>query len=453
MDKTLVSIIIPIYNVEKYLKRCLVSCVNQTLEEIEIILVNDASPDNCHLIMEEYKEKYPEKVVCLYQDKNMRQGAARNRGVKIAKGQFVTFVDSDDWIQPNMCEVLYKKAIQDDSDIVFCDVLRETKTGYRVTNRFDETLTGVVDTEKIRELVLQLYVGPCAHLIKKEIILDNELFFPEEVICEDTAITRMWDIYAKKITKVSEALYTYCLNSESVGQRKWKEYLTDGFVCIKLLADNLDACPKIDAFESEKEIICLYYIFSVIDLLIKSYGENCLEQIDRDAWECINHVCSDNVKKNEYWDYWFTPVEQKYLLKEIELQDCLQRRTSEDDYYDYYLSVKDEIGTALEQINKTGEKKIGIWSKTNYAKAFNKIYNQYVIVDNLDEIENHSIDLIIALRSVHMQNIKYESRGKVSVFNMQKYLLTKGKMERYLWEKNIGKVFLKEEKVNHEMGR
>lgn len=90
-----VSIIVPCYNVEKYLPRCIESLVNQTLEDIEIILVNDASPDNSIKIMKEYELKYPNKIKIIDSQINLRQGGARNLGIDIATGEFIGFVDSD----------------------------------------------------------------------------------------------------------------------------------------------------------------------------------------------------------------------------------------------------------------------------------------------------------------------------------------------------------------------
>ena len=116
-----VSIIVPIYNVEKYLRRCVDSLVNQTLKDIEIILINDASPDHCDDIMHEYERRYAEKVKCIYLKENIRQGGARNRGLEIAKGEYVTFVDSDDFADVTMCEKMYQEACRGDFDIVYCD--------------------------------------------------------------------------------------------------------------------------------------------------------------------------------------------------------------------------------------------------------------------------------------------------------------------------------------------
>ena len=104
-----VSIIVPVYNVEKYIKKCLDSLVNQTLKDIEIIVVNDGSPDNSQKIIDKYVKEYPTKVKS-YITENGGQGSARNFGIYKATGEYILYVDSDDYIELNMAELLYKEA-------------------------------------------------------------------------------------------------------------------------------------------------------------------------------------------------------------------------------------------------------------------------------------------------------------------------------------------------------
>ena len=118
-----VSVIVPVYNTEKYLRRCLDSLVNQTLREIEIIIVNDASPDNSIEIMREYERKYKNKVVVIDLKVNVKQGGARNEGINIAKGEYIGFVDSDDWVDKEMYKELYNKAKENNADIVDSDYI------------------------------------------------------------------------------------------------------------------------------------------------------------------------------------------------------------------------------------------------------------------------------------------------------------------------------------------
>ena len=114
-----VSVIIPVYNVEKYLQDCIDSLINQTLQEIEFIFVNDASPDNCLAILLNNEKKYPDKIRVIDSKVNLKQGGARNLGIKAAKGEYIGFVDSDDIVACDMFELLYESVKKDNSDVAF----------------------------------------------------------------------------------------------------------------------------------------------------------------------------------------------------------------------------------------------------------------------------------------------------------------------------------------------
>ena len=118
-----VSIIVPVYKVEEYLRRSMDSLVNQTLQDIEIICINDGSPDNCLDILKEYKEKYPDKVVII-DKKNEGVWKGRFDGVKIATGEYIGFTDSDDYIALDYAEKLYNAAKENKSDISVCGFYR-----------------------------------------------------------------------------------------------------------------------------------------------------------------------------------------------------------------------------------------------------------------------------------------------------------------------------------------
>ena len=118
-----VSVIVPVYNVEKYLPTCLDSLVQQTLKEIEIIVVNDGSTDNSLSIMQQYAKKYPDKIK-IYSKENGGLSDARNAGMKIANGEYISFIDSDDYISCDFIETLYNVMKAEKSDIVECDTVR-----------------------------------------------------------------------------------------------------------------------------------------------------------------------------------------------------------------------------------------------------------------------------------------------------------------------------------------
>ena len=115
------SVIVPVYKAEAYLDRCVGSLLGQTLEAMEIILVDDGSPDNSGALCETFAEKYPDRVRCLHID-NGGQGRARNLGMEIAQGEFLGFVDSDDWVEPGMYERLLDAAENEQADVVVCGI-------------------------------------------------------------------------------------------------------------------------------------------------------------------------------------------------------------------------------------------------------------------------------------------------------------------------------------------
>lgn len=117
-----VSVIVPVYNVEAYLRKCLDSLVKQTLDEMEILVVNDGSPDDSQTIIDEFVVKYPDKIVAL-QKENGGQASARNLALEYAKGDYIGFVDSDDWIDAEMFKTMYEKAVSTNSDIVICNTI------------------------------------------------------------------------------------------------------------------------------------------------------------------------------------------------------------------------------------------------------------------------------------------------------------------------------------------
>jgi CDP-glycerol glycerophosphotransferase len=132
-----VSVIVPVYNVEKYLAKCLDSLVHQSLKEIEIIVVNDSTKDNSQEIIDTYKTQFP-SIVQSYIKENGGVGEARNFGLKHASGEYIGFIDSDDYVELDMYEKMYELACKNDSDLVVCDLeyLWETTGETRVMKGF-----------------------------------------------------------------------------------------------------------------------------------------------------------------------------------------------------------------------------------------------------------------------------------------------------------------------------
>ena len=169
--KPKISIIVPIYNVEEYLEKCLDSLVNQTLKDIEIILINDGSPDNSEEIVNKYLKKYKEKII-YHKKKNEGQGIARNYGINLAKGEFISFVDSDDYVDKTIFEKLYNKAIEENSDIVssvgFIEVKNDNETIKQPNLDCDDNIKKYIisKTKSIRRYISSSIMG---NIFKKNI--------------------------------------------------------------------------------------------------------------------------------------------------------------------------------------------------------------------------------------------------------------------------------------------
>lgn len=213
------SVIVPVYNMMSggKLKNCLDSLLRQNIEDMEIIAVDDKSTDDSLSFLECYSEKYGARFVTIASPSNRRQGGAKNLGLQKASGQWVGFVDSDDWISPNMFSLLLSKAEETNADVVGCDYLVTYEIGREigtVIHNNTEEQTGVLGEIQYKKLILQ----PGSMVIK---IYKRELFekwnirFPECMFYEDNAIGVLPLLYASRFERVEEPLYFYFQNADS----------------------------------------------------------------------------------------------------------------------------------------------------------------------------------------------------------------------------------------------
>ncbi|MFC3904129.1 glycosyltransferase family 2 protein [Clostridium disporicum] len=225
--KPKVSVIVPIYNVEKYLGKCIESIINQTLKDIEIILVNDGSTDNSGIIAEDYA-KLDKRIKVIHQE-NAGQGQARNMGISISNGEYIGFIDSDDWIDVNMYEYLYKSITMNNADIGVC-----SRRGYNEDGSIGHTKL-VEDNEifyidknigeyVVKHLFYPHTVSSCNKLYKSDLIKKNNIMFKsvDEVGSEDALFNYCTLLNTKKVVTVRSVFYNG-LEREGSTTRKYKE--------------------------------------------------------------------------------------------------------------------------------------------------------------------------------------------------------------------------------------
>ncbi len=223
----IISIIIPVYKAEAYLSKCLDSILAQTYTNLEIILIDDESPDNCGKICDEYARRDPRFHVI--HQKNKGAGAARNLGIKMSRGEYIMFIDSDDYISPVMCETLLTTALQDQSDIVIC--------GYTAVDGSGEQEIETLPNQKItgKNAVIQYFqqIPVCFIVIWNKIYKASLLHttppirFPENTIYEDLLFSYKILYIAKQITILNKPLYYYNIfNSQSVMHSSQNDHIT-----------------------------------------------------------------------------------------------------------------------------------------------------------------------------------------------------------------------------------
>ena len=202
-----VSVIVPIYNVEKYLSKCLNSLVNQTLDDIEIILVNDGSTDNSGIIAKEYKDKYTEKIIYLEKE-NGGLSDARNFGIPYAKGEYIAFLDSDDYIEEEAYEKMYEKAKKEDADYIECDFIWEYPNKQIIDKRIEYT-------DK-KDMLTKVRVVAWNKLIKRELIINNNIRFPKGLRYEDIEFTYKLIPLLKKVLYIDKPFIHYVQRKNSI---------------------------------------------------------------------------------------------------------------------------------------------------------------------------------------------------------------------------------------------
>lgn len=268
MAQPKVSIIVPVYNAEKYLQRCINSLKNQTLEDIEIILVDDSSPDSSPEICD--KAEAEDVRIKVIHKQNEGAGMARNSALKIATGKYIGFVDSDDYVDKNMFKTLYEKAEEYNSDLIMSGVLfvdgnmfseqgKSTRkiyfnkdTHFNTNEDLKELRMGIVGALPEDEDDSKYGMSIWKNLFRAEIIKKNNIVFmsEREMLSEDALFMIDYISCIEKATGIPEVFYNYCRNGESIS----KSYKKDRFEKSLVFVDEVEKRFKKDIEPSKYKV-------------------------------------------------------------------------------------------------------------------------------------------------------------------------------------------------------
>lgn len=235
------SVIVPVYNMaaEGKLEYCLNSLLNQTLQDLEIIAVDDASTDHSLEILRRYEADHPNRIKVIHYEENKKQGGAKNQGLKLATGKWIGFVDSDDWITPDFYQKLIDLGERTGADVVGCDyslVTRHTMEVGTVIQNNTREQCGPCTKERLQKLAMR----PGSMVIKvyrHSMIQENHLDFPEGIFYEDNCAGTVWMLYCKHFEKLDEPLYYYYQHTTStvhyISEEKCQNRMQAGEMLIK----------------------------------------------------------------------------------------------------------------------------------------------------------------------------------------------------------------------------
>ena len=302
-----ISVIVPVYNVEKYIGKCLDSLVNQTLKDIEVIVVNDGSPDDSQKIIDKYAAKY--KNVKSYIKKNGGISDARNYGLKYAKGEYIAFVDSDDYVDNTMMEKLYNKAIEGSYDVVECNLHMVDERDRLIKDVYHTLSKNINSLDGKKEYMLDMYTSVWNKIYKKS-LFDYGIRFKKGVWFEDVEFLYKLIPFVKTIGFVNENLYYYVQHDGSITKT-----FDNRLFCY---VDNWNGVVE---FYKENNLYDEYYNeleYSYVRYLYASFLRQSLNYKDKKMYDKTVEMSLENVKNNfsnyRKNKYFYKSVKGIYLI-------------------------------------------------------------------------------------------------------------------------------------------
>ncbi|MCR5012865.1 MAG: glycosyltransferase [Lachnospiraceae bacterium] len=326
MNEPKISVIIPCYNVSRYVDRCMQAVTSQSIgmECVEIICVDDASTDNTVKKLLAWEQKYPENIIVVQSETNGRQGAARNIGLGYASGEWVAFIDSDDWVEPDYLELLYEKTCIEGLDMVCCETVRDAhdelyyfSDGERAAEKREGILI-IDDMKKRKELIHCNGIAFTVYskLIRKDFLLENMIIFPEGVVYEDIYWGSLINFHINKAYISGLHLYHYYVNGDSTILNKDADYHTDILTVNSMLWREVIKRGFWENYSAEIEYEFLYStVMTFVKVLILRFEQppySLYRLLHVFAWEHVSRY-----RENPYFQSEDFPELHKLILEGV----------------------------------------------------------------------------------------------------------------------------------------
>ncbi len=318
------SIIVPVYNMARngMLEFCLESLIKQSIDDYEIIAVDDASTDLSLDILKRYEKQYPEKIKAIASPCNQKQGGAKNIGLSYASGEWIAFVDSDDWVAPNMYQLLLEEADRTGADMVACNYSLTKEHSFEIgevvrTHSLEQT--GMLDEERYRKLIL--HSGSLVvKIYQRHLIMDCGMKFPEHIFYEDNAIANAIIRKVKKFAYIDEALYFYYQHDSSTVHTVTKERCKHRMKAADLMLAHAKEEKYYESYQDEIDFkyLNLYYVNTLFSYLQHgsdfdiSFISSLLKKVEQEIPNFTNNPYYRNLANEEQRK--FIALQQKSTL-------------------------------------------------------------------------------------------------------------------------------------------
>ena len=286
-----ISVIVPVYGVEKYIAKCIDSILNQTFKDFEIIVVDDGTKDKSIDII---NQQFNDKRIEIYHKKNGGLASARNFGLEKATGDYLLFIDSDDFVNKDMFMNLYNESVNNNLDIVMCDYYKY----YNDTNKEVIPLIPNFDDKNIKCYVNAMPTSSCK-LFKRDLFYKNNLVFPEGLLFEDNAVIPYVCALTRNISYIKQPYYYYLQRDGSyLNRQEYNKKWEDIFESLEVLYNHFVDGNKYDEYHDELEYIFIEYLIHAAGLKFLKYKEGVtnLEKIHDVMTEKFS-----NWNKNKYF--------------------------------------------------------------------------------------------------------------------------------------------------------